>query len=230
MTSDLCEELRTTSTAMGVEFFGIAPAAGFENADYQGNRPRGIMPAADSVIVLAVKVPRGCIEPLPQARAEYTNTLLAGTVTLRLAAFRLAQALESKGHRASVIPIEGSEFGYWYADKETLKADVSVKYAAYLAGMGRYGVSNLLLLPEIGPRVRMTAVVTDAVLEKGAPLQGFKDPRCEDCLACVKVCPAGALHADGSISRHGCKEYMFSTLEGLRCGLCVKACVDVFER
>ncbi len=229
MTPDLSEELRRTAKEMGIEFFGVAPAAGFDNEGYQWGRPQGIMPAADSVIVLAVKVPRGCIDPLPHARAEYTNTLLAGTVTLRMAAFRIAQALEDRGHKASIVPVEGSEFGYWYADKETLKADVSVKYAAYLAGMGSYGVSNLLLFPGIGPRVRMTAVVTDAILEKGAPPPRFKDPRCDDCLACVKVCPAGALHADGSISRQRCKEYMFSTLEGLRCGLCVKACADVFE-
>ncbi len=221
----LDETLRTIAGDMGVEVFGIAAASGFDNPAYQGNRPQTIMPDVRSVIVIGVAVPRGCIEPLPNGRAEYTNTLLAGTVTLRAAAFRVAQTLEREGHKASIVPIEGSEFGYWYVDRETLKADVSIKYAAYLAGLGRYGVSNLLLIPGIGPRVRMTAVVTDAPLTSGSPSANLKAD-CTDCLRCVEACPADALHEDGSIERERCRDYMFNTLGGLRCGLCVKACMD----
>ena len=222
----LDERLRTLAENMGAEVFGIAAADGFDDPSYQGNRPQSVMPDVRSVIVIGVAVPRGCIEPLPDGRAEYTNTLLAGTVTLRAAAFRVAQLLEKEGNRASIVPIEGSEFGYWYADRETLKADVSIKYAAYLAGLGRYGVSNLLLMPGIGPRVRMTAVLTDAPLTGGSPPPGLTADGCVDCLKCVEACPAGALHADGSIERTKCRDYMFNTLGGLRCGLCVKACME----
>jgi epoxyqueuosine reductase QueG len=220
----LTDELRNASIHMGADCFGVAPASDFLDPSYQGNRPQDIMPQVRSVIVIGVIVPKGAVENLPKGRAEYTNTLLAGTVVLRGIAFRLAQMLERKGHRATIVPTEGSEFGYWYADKETLKADVSIKYAAYLAGMGNYGINHLLLLPKVGPRVRMTAVVTDAPLVPGRPSGDLVEPSCAHCLLCVKACPTGALHEDGKIEPKKCRDYMFTELGGLRCGLCVKVC------
>ncbi|MCX6650910.1 MAG: epoxyqueuosine reductase [Methanomassiliicoccales archaeon] len=202
----------------------MAPASGFLDPSYRSNRPQDIMPQSMSVIVIGVIVPKGAVENLPLGRAEYTNTLLAGTVVLRDMAFRMARTIERKGYRATIVPTEGSEFGYWYADRETLKADVSIKYAGYLAGMGNYGINHLLLLPEVGPRVRMTALVTDAPLVPGSPSGELVEPFCAQCLRCVKVCPAGALHEDGTIEPQKCRDYMFNVLGGLRCGLCVKVC------
>lgn len=222
-------DIEALARGNGVEIFGVADASGFLDEGYQGGRPHDIMPDVRSVIVIGVRVPRGCMEPLPKGRAEYTNTLLAGTVVLRSAAYRIAQMLEAEGEAASIIPVEGSEFGYWYADRETLKADMSTKYAARLAGLGSYGVSNLLLIPGFGPAYRMTAVITTAELECGRPADMLHDS-CSDCLSCVEVCPADALHADGSIDRKACRDYMFTELGGLRCGLCVKACWENFQQ
>jgi len=220
----LTDELRDASIHMGADFFGVAQASDFLDPSYKGNRPQEIMPQARSVIVIGVTVPKGAVENLPRGRAEYTNTLLAGTVILRGIAFRIAQTIERKGYRATIVPTEGSEFGYWYADKDTLKADVSIKYAGYLAGMGHYGINHLLLLPGVGPRVRMTAVVTDVQLVTGRPSGELVEPSCAQCLLCVKACPTGALHEDGTIEPQKCREYMFTELGGLRCGLCVKVC------
>jgi epoxyqueuosine reductase QueG len=103
-------------------------------------------------------------------------------------------------------------------------ADLSVKYAAYLAGLGSYGVNSLLLTPDHGPRVRLTAVLTNAELEPTGPSLPFADARCNDCLRCVPACPVRAINPDGVIDRQKCSEYMFTKLGGLRCGLCLKAC------
>ena len=40
------------------------------------------MENCESIIVVGVTIPNGCFEPLPKGRAEYTNTLMAGTATL----------------------------------------------------------------------------------------------------------------------------------------------------
>ena len=226
MTNELSREIQEMCRNMGADVFGIADASGFLSPDYQGKRPQEVMPTVKSVIVIGVVLPRGTVRELPKGRAEYTNTLMAATAILRTIAFRTARVLEDQGYLASIIPVEGSEFGYWYADKDTLKADMSTKYAAYLAGLGRYGISNLLLLSNIGPGVRMTAVITDAPLDHGSPPEGLTDPGCKDCLRCIEACPAGALHADGSIEREKCRDYMFGVLNGLRCGICVKECMD----
>jgi epoxyqueuosine reductase QueG len=89
---------------------------------YQGNKPQDFMEGVRSVVIVAVAVPSGAIDPLPKGRPEYTNTLMAATVTLRAMGFKIARHLERKGYKASIVPNEGSEFGYWYADKKTLKA------------------------------------------------------------------------------------------------------------
>jgi len=208
----------------GADLFGVADASGFLDREYQGKRPQEFMPGIRSVAVIAVVIPNGAIEPLPKGRPEYTNTLLAATVTLRAIGFKLARTIEKAGFQASIVPNEGSEFGYWYADKETLFADLSVKYAAYLAGLGSYGVNSLLLTPQHGPRVRLCAVLTDAPLEATGPMLPFEDARCQGCLRCVAVCPVAAISKDGMIDRHKCADYMFARLGGLRCGLCLKAC------
>jgi epoxyqueuosine reductase len=220
------EAIRKEGLNLGADFVGIADAGSFLNPDYIGNRPQEVMPGVRSVIVIGVSIPWGCILPLPRGRAEYTNTLMAGTATLRIIAFQMARDLETCGYLASIVPTEGSEFGMWYADRETLKGDISIKYAAYLAGLGSYGINQLLITPRFGSRVRMTAILTNAPFEPGKPEEKrqFIQPECAGCQKCVKICPVRALSADGSINTRACRDYLFSTLGGLRCGLCIKEC------
>lgn len=218
-------EWKEQARRLGADFVGIADAAGFLNPDYTGNKPQDFMPGIRSVIVIGVVIPKGCVRPLPQGRAEYTNTLMAGTATLRVIAFRVARDLEKEGYEAALVPIEGSEFGMWYTDKETLRADISLKYAAWLAGLGSYGLNQLLITREAGPRIRMTAILTDAPLEPDHPTEPtLIRSECAACQICVKVCPVGALSADGTIRPQVCRDYMFSTLGGLRCGMCIHVC------
>ena len=216
---------RERARSLGADFVGIADPEGFNNPDYKGNRPQAFAPWIRSIVVLGVIIPKGCVEPLPKGRAEYTNTLMAGTVSLRAMGFTLARDLERQGYRAALVPSEGSEFGTWYADRETLKADLSLKYAAWLAGLGEYGLNQLLITHNNGPRIRLTGILTDAPLELDRPSgQSFVRPECASCQKCVKVCPVKAISEDGTIDPTLCRDYMFSTLGGLRCGMCLKVC------
>jgi epoxyqueuosine reductase QueG len=224
MTQDT-EELKEQARRLGADFVGIADAAGFLSPDYTGNRPQDFMPGIQSVIVIGVVIPKGCVQPLPKGRPEYTNTLMAGTATLRVIAFRLARDLEKQEYLAALVPPEGSEFGMWYADKETLRADISLKYAAWLAGLGSYGLNQLLITRETGPRIRMTAILTDAPLAADHPAEEtLVRPECAQCQQCVKACPIGAISPDGTFRPQPCRDYMFSTLGGLRCGMCLRVC------
>ncbi|AKB37887.1 Iron-sulfur cluster-binding protein [Methanosarcina siciliae C2J] len=144
---------------------------------------------------------------------------------MRVIAFQIARFIEKKGYKATIAPSEGSEFGYWYADRKTLKADFSFKYAAYHAGLGNFGLNHLLITKDFGPKVRMTSILTDAPLdgEKNTRLPFINDA-CSTCMKCIKACPAGALSAERVIYKEKCAEYMFNVLGGLRCGLCIKVC------
>lgn len=222
----LIEKIKNKAFEMNADFIGVADPACFESPDYAGNKPQDVMPEVKSVIVLGVGVPRGAFESLPKGRPEYTNTLMAATATLRIIAFQLAKMIEKEGYRATIVPTEGSEFGYWYADRETLKANLSIKYAAYCAGLGSFGMNHLLITKNYGPRIRMTAILTDSPLEteeKAAELP-FINEKCKSCMKCIEICPAGAISANGEIDRQKCAGYMFNELGGLRCGLCIKVC------
>ena len=209
---------------MEADFIGIADSKGFLNPEYQGNKPQDIMENCKSIVIVGVTIPNGCFEPLPKGRAEYTNTLMAGTATLRIIGFKLLKFIEELGYIATLAPSEGSEFGYWYADKETLKADFSMKYACYLSGIGKFGLNHLVITDKFGPRVRMAAIITDAPFVANSHSSEFIDSRCKDCNKCIDICPVSALSRDGTIQRQKCRDYMFNDLGGLRCGMCIKVC------
>jgi epoxyqueuosine reductase len=218
------DKLKEMAFGEGIDLFRIADADCFLDSEYEGNRPQDFLEDVRSVIIIGSVVPNGVVDPLPKGRSQYTNTLMAATALLRVASFKLARFIERTGHWASIVPNEGSEFGYWYADKDTLRADLSVKWAAYCAGMGNYSINQLLITPEYGPRVRLTAILTDMVLDYDGKSMPLISDACGDCRRCIQVCPVQAIHEDGTFERFKCKEYMFSELGGLRCGLCLKVC------
>jgi len=96
--------------------------------------------------------------------------------------------------------------------------------ADYNAGLGNYGLNHLPLTPESGPRSRLTAVLTYAVLEHGRASSPLVHEECQSCKRCLSVCPVPSLHAESEMHEHKCGDLMFSQLGGLRCGLCLKAC------
>jgi len=222
---ELKADIIFTAKELGLDFIGIADAKGYLKEDYVGNKPQDVMKRCNSVIVFGLSIPKGAYESLPKGRAEYTNTLLAATVTLRIAGFKLTKLIEERGYLATLAPSEGSEFGYWYANKETLKANFSMKYACYLSGIGSYGRNHLIITDKFGSRIRMAAILTDAEIDPDAQSKNFISDKCKECYKCIEVCPVSAFSIDdGKIDRRKCREYMFGELGGLRCGMCVKVC------
>jgi epoxyqueuosine reductase QueG len=220
----LTETIRMMARESGTELFGIADPEAFSDPAYLGNNPLSISDTIRSIIVIGIPVPKGAFMPLPKGRALYTNTLVAGTTTLRAMAYQIARRLEQEGFLASIAPCEGSEFGYLYANKDTLMADFSMKYAAYAAGLGSYGKNHLFISDTYGSRVRFSSVLTDAPLKTDSRADNFLHPACEGCSACIEACPVRAIGSSGTISRRLCADYMYNQLGGLRCGMCIRAC------
>jgi epoxyqueuosine reductase len=108
-------------------------------------------------------------------------------------------------------------------DRRTLEAVLSYKHAAEAAGLGKMGMSSLLVTYQFGPRIRLGVCLTEALLKSTAN----DDSRpCRDCNLCVSKCPSHALDwpekgETYAINKFVCREYLEASGG---CSECVKQC------
>jgi len=110
-------------------------------------------------------------------------------------------------------------------------APFSHRHAAVAAGLGVFGLNNLLLTPQYGPRQRLVSIITEAPL-KPNPL--LKKSLClgAKCALCVKKCPAHALAVPSNTETvyaktdiDACRNYYKDSVLGTQCGReCMTAC------
>lgn len=113
-------------------------------------------------------------------------------------------------------------------DTETLTSYWSHRHAAYLCGLGSFGLNHMLITPA-GCAGRLGSMVLDCeVDETGVRM----DKDClfynkNKCRACLKLCPVGALSDEG-IDRHKCYQRLLKVSDFFGdlgvcdvCGKCV---------
>lgn len=132
---------------------------------------------------------------------------------------RLIQVIIESGYRAA-IPVDASSFS-----EDVLKSRWSHRHIAKAAGLGTFGV-NQMLITENGCCGRYYTIVTDLPFDADAPLEE------ENCLykskgkcgVCVKHCFSGALTIE-KFDRHKCHEITLrnaAVYDGADvCGKCV---------
>jgi epoxyqueuosine reductase len=146
---------------------------------------------------------------------------------LNLIASKLSSYLNQKNYKT--LPIVAAE----RTNDEEAMPTLSHKMIAHIAGLGWIGKSCLLITPKHGPRVRFITVLTNA------PLEGINNPleqQCNNCLECVKICPAQAIKGKNYIMENPreerfdfikCQDY-FNSLKNNRkwdvCGMCLYIC------
>ncbi|MBN1226489.1 MAG: epoxyqueuosine reductase [Deltaproteobacteria bacterium] len=148
--------------------------------------PQRILPEAKSIIVFALRHSYGGLDtPVMRISISETQTIYD---ELKRIGYRLCRFLEERGFVGLTIPpFHPLEIN---AETKGLVGDLSLRHAAVSAGLGFIGRNNLLITPEFGPRVRLAAVITDAVLETS--IQRVES-KCGTCTACIEKCPAQAL-------------------------------------
>lgn len=111
----------------------------------------------------------------------------------------MIRELEKLGYKGVITP-EASSF-----DKESLMSNWSHRHFAYVAGMGTFGVNNMLITKQ-GCCGRYTTLTTNLDVSADKPLNEsfclYKNDG--SCLVCITNCPAGAIDEKGNYNRQKC--------------------------
>jgi epoxyqueuosine reductase QueG len=225
----LTEDLSEYAKKLDLDFIGFCSVESLNQAP-EDRRPGVYLENARSIISIGYKLNYASIQNLPASRSAYMLEHDYANRHLDQASQRITRFLEEWGFDA--IGFDSGAGFYTVAGRapERLAGDLSHKHAAVACGLGNFGLNNLVISPGWGPRIRLATILAKAELKYDHILE--ENP-CHDCVECVKICPVHAL--DGwrrkydpkrgwVIEKKKCYDYIFTTLKGQRCGLCIKAC------
>jgi epoxyqueuosine reductase len=187
----------------GADLIGICDVAMLREADPEADAEK-FLAGARTIVIAAVADPpyiTHATDPFVYSRLAFPGYLKADGVAAALRA-----ALEDQGYFTARV--ERSSTHTLDRSRKISKV-LPIKKAAELAGLGVIGKHQLLVTPKYGPRVRMSAFITDAPLEPGKPLT---ESLCDDCDVCIKNCPGGAFDSEGNYDIVACSTYLFSGL------------------
>jgi epoxyqueuosine reductase len=107
------------------------------------------------------------------------------------------------------------------------------------AGLGEHGRNGMLMTPELGSRLRLCKVLTDAPLVPDRPIEFGVAEICERCGECAEACPADAISAGEQAAEvlcpsnnpgvlkwpvHGEKCLHYWRVNGTNCSNCISSC------
>ncbi len=198
----LTEKVRKVARASGADLVGFAPVARFAGAPAELH-PHTIYPQTQTVIAVAVRQVRGALKAAEEGAYWQAYNCDSSWYLNEVVAPQLLRAivllLEDAGYTS--VPVHNPfhpHTGRRLREDQPAGPDgmVSLRVIGVAAGLGELGHSKLLLTPQFGPRQRVFAVFTDAVL---APTPLFRGSICDGCLACARECEAGAIGQERSV-------------------------------
>jgi epoxyqueuosine reductase QueG len=194
------------------EFEDIAHKMGIVNVGYTQIIPELIItdnPKYSNAIVLTLEMGEDIIKAPPSPEAQELND--ATYAKLGHITYALSDFIRAKGFATEVAHPYGSL--------------VNFSYLGQKAGLGLVGQSGLLITPELGSRLKISAILTSI---ENLPIKKSDDyswiiEYCEKCGKCIKACQEDAL-----IEKEGCcgKEIV---LKSNLCIGCIQGCTYCIE-
>jgi epoxyqueuosine reductase QueG len=193
------QKLVGRAKTLGADVVGVADVESLVDAGAVLNEP---LAGARSAIVLGTRQSYAALDSPVIQMAQHDTSFAYRVVDS--AAHALARVLEDSGYAAlaipSFLPIDMSE------DVLGMLGEVDHRRAAVEAGLGVYGLNNLLVNEKFGPRLRLATVLTTAFAE---PSRRVGKNVCDECGDCVAACPTGALDDPGKTDKRACGQTVF---------------------
>lgn len=228
MSAGLKEEIRRRCAELDIPLVGFAPADRWDTPRFEpwvpeAFRPRAIFPETVTVIVIGLPVSLPIIETAPSI--WYHELYKTVNALLDQNGYRIAAGLTEQGYPSVWVPRDG--YGSIAVLKDRPVAFFSHRHAAFLAGLGTFGINNTLLTQEFGPRVRFASIFTTAEIPADPVME---ENLCIRCMRCVKACPVNALGEEMYPHSLTDKKACATRSEELNrryispCGLCIRVC------
>jgi epoxyqueuosine reductase QueG len=215
------EEIKSIAPGLGADQCGIASAERFYDAP-KGFHPRDVYSKCKSVVVFLKQMPPEVINS--ENPVVYTHTARILYNALDKIGLNLCYALEKHIIHAVPVPTD-VPYLHWDAENKHGMGIISMRHAAFNAGLGILGRNTLLINRELGNLVYIGAILIDVAVDPDPLVTDFACPT--DCSLCLDACPVKAL--DGvTVDQTLCRES--STLEHPRgwdiytCSKCRQVC------
>lgn len=169
--------------------------------------PEDLVPGARTVVSFFLPFARWVVEANAQEREQVarewavayveTNALIG-----RISA-QLVEALAERGIAAGTVPATHN------FDEETLHSGWSHKSVAVIAGLGSFGLHQMVIT-DSGCAGRFGSVVLNAEIsvQEREPKERCRAFHDGSCLECVTRCPVSALNAREPLDKHRCHEHL----------------------
>ncbi|HSR13623.1 MAG TPA: hypothetical protein VLS90_19400 [Thermodesulfobacteriota bacterium] len=237
----LTKEVRELALREGAMLFGISGVDRFEGAP-RGHHPAEILKEARTVVTFAIPLVEQIAdweELFPNSeilKTEIRETMLQDYLysevnynfindRLNQIALRVTLFLQAKGFRSILFPATfGSAYKHFHDMMPGWMGLFSQRHAAVRAGLGEFGLNNVVVTPEYGPRVRFNSVITRAPLQV-SPLLQKKACLGAKCSLCLKKCGGQAISLLPSFDEKG---IWLNPVTRTDMPLCRKRRVEVF--
>ena len=201
------EELEGIAAELGLDVVGAAPAEAYERTERHiaERKERGLF--ADMRFTMA----RPHVSCHPEALLPNTRTVVSAALCYyapepprepgqgRLPRYtwfdayaELREKLDALGRRL------GGEYRVLVDENDHVDREGAVR-----AGVGFYGKNTMLITRRHGSWVVLGTLVTEAEIERSAPLE----LDCGSCTLCIDACPTGALDEPGTLDSTRCLSY-----------------------
>ncbi len=189
---DLTRKVKKFTLESGADIAGVVSVEHLEKIIPTEQKPLKLLKNGRSVVSYGVHMLRGVIKGKDLRLKRYN-----GVETCRAnddVGFKLSHYLEKMGYESLIIH---ADIPVDFEKNTGMMGDLSLRHVAAEAGLGEIGLSTNFVCKEYGPRIYLGAVITSAEL---IPDKKSDDKLCKgvDCSLCLKACPVGAIHENGT--------------------------------